>query len=59
MPTNFNPMPNYRRSYVPGGAFFLTLATYWGRYEQDWGCVCGEKTIEDFNFQGISWGMGE
>ena len=28
MPTKFNPMPNYRRSYVPGGTFFLTLVTY-------------------------------
>ena len=28
MPTKFDPMPNYRRSYVPGGTFFLTLVTY-------------------------------
>ncbi len=28
-PTNGSkPMPKYRRAFVPGGAFFLTLVTY-------------------------------
>ena len=30
-----------------------------GRYAADWGCICGEREVKNFNFKGISEDMGE